>query len=332
MKHPFEAILSSDCDTNTDSQTETPTRRQMIGRAVSASAAVAGLAGLVEVAAASPEGDAAKGGSSSKPSSTKPPKKEGGQGGVITTQAIGEEGGQLPPGVIQGGNTTKRLGEEGGLVTTQAIGEEGGNLPGGGTTKAVGEEGGFRRPPRKPQKFAVLKKHYDVAMKKDDAYAASSSFNMMRVHPEAKAHKVFLAKAEAAVTKAGSAILAEAKAAAKKGDINTAFEKTRSLEFYFAHVDVSMQASKFHVELRTNEKYKKGYKQAVREFAAKEQFSRAQLFKSATHKRQTYQGLVRHYGNTVYGKKAAEALKNMPAAKPKPNPGRVTTLAIGEEG
>lgn len=327
MKHPFEAILSSDSDT--DNQMETPTRRQMMGRAVSAGAVVAGLGGLVEVAsAASPEGDAGKGGSSS----TKPPKKEEAQGGLLTTQAIGEEGGQMPPGGIRGGGTTKRVGEEGGFATTQALGEEGGNRPGGSTTKAMGEEGGFRGSPRKPQKFAELKKHCEAAMKKGDAYAASSSFNLMKYHPEAKAHKTFLTKAEAWVIKAGSAILAEAKAAAKKSDINTAFEKTRSLEFYFAHVDVVTQANKFHAELRTNEKYKKGYKQAVREFAAKEQFTRAQLYKSAAHKRQTYGSIARHYGDTVYGKKAAEALKKMHAVKPKPNPGRITTFALGEEG
>lgn len=48
----------------------------------------------------------------------------------FTTQAIGEEGGNM---------TTMALGEEGGYTTTLAVGEEGGDRY---TTLAVGEEGG----------------------------------------------------------------------------------------------------------------------------------------------------------------------------------------------
>jgi hypothetical protein len=94
---------------------------------------------------------------------------------IMTTQALGEEGGGgrrvFPPGhgfyppPGHGGYppgprwraTTQALGEEGGRpvrrwrrVTTQALGEEGGRPHGGGfaTTEALGEEGGGRRWPR----------------------------------------------------------------------------------------------------------------------------------------------------------------------------------------
>jgi hypothetical protein len=60
-----------------------------------------------------------------------------GGGRRITTQALGEEGGEV---------TTLAVGEEGGGVTTQALGEEGGVIrppkPPFATTRALGEEGG----------------------------------------------------------------------------------------------------------------------------------------------------------------------------------------------
>ena len=45
-------------------------------------------------------------------------KVQGGRTSRVTTQAVGEEGGEI---II----TTLALGEEGGTVTTQALGEEG---------------------------------------------------------------------------------------------------------------------------------------------------------------------------------------------------------------
>jgi hypothetical protein len=60
-----------------------------------------------------------------------------GGGRRLTTQALGEEGGEV---------TTLAVGEEGGEVTTFAVGEEGGFNPGPkppiATTLALGEEGG----------------------------------------------------------------------------------------------------------------------------------------------------------------------------------------------
>jgi hypothetical protein len=60
-----------------------------------------------------------------------------GGGRKFTTQALGEEGGEV---------TTLAVGEEGGGVTTQALGEEGGVIrppkPPFATTRALGEEGG----------------------------------------------------------------------------------------------------------------------------------------------------------------------------------------------
>jgi Ca2+-binding RTX toxin-like protein len=69
--------------------------------------------------------------------------------GGATTEAVGEEGGDIPIDPIDdGGATTEAVGEEGGDVTTMALGEEGGDIPidpiddGGATTEAIGEEGG----------------------------------------------------------------------------------------------------------------------------------------------------------------------------------------------
>lgn len=75
--------------------------------------------------------------------------------GDVTTLAIGEEGGELPPPIIEEeeDGTTERMGEEGGMkprelpeVTTMALGEEGGELlppdfP--DPTGILAEEGGF---------------------------------------------------------------------------------------------------------------------------------------------------------------------------------------------
>ena len=84
-----------------------------------------------------------------KPSGNKDPNDSD-----VTTEAIGEEGGDDLPDVTtmavgeEGGMTTKAIGEEGG-ASTEAVGEEGGDKPTtlalgeeGGTTKALGEEGG----------------------------------------------------------------------------------------------------------------------------------------------------------------------------------------------
>jgi len=68
--------------------------------------------------------------------------------GWVTTQALGEEGGDGP--IV----TTQALGEEGGdgpIVTTQALGEEGGDGP-IVTTQAWGEESGCGRELHTPEK------------------------------------------------------------------------------------------------------------------------------------------------------------------------------------
>ncbi len=68
-----------------------------------------------------------------------PPKCD--DGGMVTTQAVGEEDGGIkdPPTI-----TTLALGEEDGGLTTQAVGEEDGGIqdPPTITTFAVGEEDG----------------------------------------------------------------------------------------------------------------------------------------------------------------------------------------------
>lgn len=84
--------------------------------------------------------------------------------GMVTTQALGEEGGGYPPPTHPPGPvTTYALGEEGGgtrpphgppsgPITSQALGEEGGgyvpSYPRSPTTYALGEEGSgyYRRP------------------------------------------------------------------------------------------------------------------------------------------------------------------------------------------
>lgn len=338
MKHPFEAILPTDGHATTDTsdttgKSDTPTRRQMIGRTVSAGAVAAGIAGLPGMAglsglagsahAASPANENGTDGSSSKPPADKPQKPgqptstRNGEEGVVTTQAIGEEGG-LRPGAPHGGATTKRLGEEG-----------------AGTTKAMGEEGGFRGPPPKPKKFPELKKLYETNMKKENFPVANSYLSGMINHPEADKHKNFIDEAKTTLNKIGLAILAEAKAADKKGDLMTAYEKARSLETYFiSQLDVTQQAANFHNELRT----RKGYKKVLHEVDARQILAGAEQSKSIEVKRRCYQILTRkYYADTEAGKKAAELLKKLPPpqkVKPKPNPGapRATTLALGEEG
>lgn len=112
MQHPFGGVLKSEqAATSSTVKPLNPTtsRRGLFG--LFAGAVAAGTVGLVSGSKA--------------------------QAQMVTTQALGEEGGRRV--------TTQMLGEEGGgqRVTTRALGEEGGRRP---TTLAVGEEGGGRRP------------------------------------------------------------------------------------------------------------------------------------------------------------------------------------------
>ncbi len=301
MKHPFEVILPNPAA----GSDETTTRRRMIRQTVTAGATVIGLSAITEAASD------ADGGSSSNPPKDNTPKP---QPPKPSTRRLGEEGGPRA--------TTGAVGEEGGRITTQAIGEEGGRV----TTKAVGEEGG-RRPA--PPKFEALKKEFDAQMTKDELLHANTTLTQMVHHPEKAKHAKPIADAKAALNKKALSVLDEAKAAVKKEDILTAVEKVRIVERLYT-VDARKQAVTYHKKLRE----KKGYKAAWREASARQIYASVAKAKKPADKQRLLQIIVRSYGDTETGKKAADELKKMPPVKPAPGrpPGRITTLAVGEEG
>jgi len=158
MQHPFAGLLPADGDREPAAD-ELHRRRSVLGRLAGwFTAACAALSmGRQGVAAdgadAKPpveEGKRPPGPprepAPKRPGPPRPARDPAGAAGRdparLTTEAVGEEGGEMA--------TTQAVGEEGGGPSTRAAGEEGGGMAttealheeGGGTTRAVGEEGG----------------------------------------------------------------------------------------------------------------------------------------------------------------------------------------------
>jgi hypothetical protein len=323
MKHPFDEILPentpsqlADQDTQHDTQqraevasnSDQPSRRQVLKKSL-----IAGTGSVMGLSLAS-ENDKA-------------------HAGLVTTQAIGEEGGAKPKPHPR--PSTRRAGEEGGrppVATTERVGEEGGNLPGSGTTKAVGEEGGVK--PGRPVPFELELASFYATLKTNDIYMANSRLHGLRQHKKAASQKAAIDNAVQTLEAAAKKVIKAADAALKKNAFEDGvyqFDLVKSL-------NQAPQSRKLaHQKLNALKKSNpKGYEMGSKAARERRDFESTMRNKHEPTRLTKLKSFVKKYPKSKYASKAKLEMEKIADRLNKKNnprpPAKVTTFALGEEG